>query len=89
MASFVYVVDLACLACGRESQVTTASLTELPELPARCVACGGSVLAVNSTQRVVRDAVLIDWATNRPRRGRPPARLQLALLDLRGGEATA
>ena len=88
MAS-VFVVELVCLACGRDRQVTVPTLAELPELPARCEQCSGSVLAVSSTQRVVRDVVLIDWATRSPRRGRPPAHPQLSLLDPRGGEATA
>jgi hypothetical protein len=71
MAS-VFVVDLACLACGRDRQLTVAMLADLPELPARCAICSGSVLAVSTTERTVYAAVPHDWAAERPR-PRPPA----------------
>jgi hypothetical protein len=87
MAS-VFIVDLACLACGRGRQLTVAMLTDLPVLPARCVACAGSVLAVSTSQRAVRDAVPHNWAAERPRLGRPPSRPQPPLFALGGGEST-
>jgi hypothetical protein len=72
----IFVVDLACLACGRERQLTVAALADLPLMPERCTVCNGSVLAVGSTSRVVRNAGLIDWRADRPRRGRPLAHPQ-------------
>jgi hypothetical protein len=73
MMSNVVVVDLACLSCGGARQMVVAALVELPRLPERCAACGGSVLAVGSTQRVVREEPKLDWDDG-PRRGRPPKR---------------
>jgi hypothetical protein len=88
MAS-VFVVDLACLACGRGQQVTVGAMRDLPAMPARCTDCSGSVLAISSTQRVVREPGPIDWYADRPHRGRPPARAKQRALELREGDQSA
>lgn len=38
----------------------------------RCAVCGGAAIPTEVTCRLVRNEVPIDWAADRPRRGRPP-----------------
>ena len=53
-ATRIFVVELRCLACGREHEITIGALVDLPTLPERCTHCGGSVLATSSSTRSVR-----------------------------------
>jgi hypothetical protein len=41
----------------------------------RCATCGGAAMPDEITHRIVRIEAPIDWLAERPRRGRPPARL--------------
>ena len=77
----VFVVDLRCMACGREHEIIVGSRVEFLSLPERCAVCGGSVLAVSSTSRVVRTEGPLDWNEGRPPRGRPPRRPVLSEND--------
>ena len=38
----------------------------------RCASCGGAAMPTEVTCRLVRNEAPIDWAAERPRRGRPP-----------------
>ena len=67
----IFVVELRCLACGREHEITIGALVDLPTLPERCTHCGGSVLATSSSTRSVRVERPVSWVDERPRRGRP------------------
>ena len=70
-ATRIFVVELRCLACGREHEITIGALVDLPTLPERCTHCGGSVLATSSSTRSVRVERPVSWVDERPRRGRP------------------
>ena len=41
----------------------------------RCAVCGGAAIPAEVSCQRVRHEVPIDWAADRPRRGRPPKRL--------------
>jgi site-specific DNA-methyltransferase (adenine-specific) len=62
--SSAVTVELACLLCGRP----------IAEGGRQCGVCGGSAIP-SDTAMVRRTEPALDWADDRPRRGRPPRRL--------------
>ena len=54
----------------RQPAAPTVSLTDWRRL--RCGICGGAAMPTEVTCRLVRNESPVDWATERPRRGRPP-----------------
>lgn len=54
----------------RRTGVTPVVVTDWRRL--RCAVCGGAAIPVDITSRVLRTERPIDWAADKPRRGRPP-----------------
>ena len=54
----------------RQPAAPTVRLADWRRL--RCGICGGAAMPTEVTCRLVRNESPVDWATERPRRGRPP-----------------
>ena len=54
----------------RQAGVPPAQLADWRRL--RCAVCGGAAMPTEVTCRLVRNEAPMDWAAERPRRGRPP-----------------
>ncbi|MGI9146029.1 MAG: hypothetical protein ACR2IK_05690 [Chloroflexota bacterium] len=76
----LFVVELRCLACGRDHDITVGTLVDLPRLPQRCAVCGGSVLAMSAASRIVRTERAVDWNVGKKKLGHP-LKLRLPLFE--------